>query len=343
MLKNKYNEFLDLIGNNLIELGYKKERKKGVFTSSRNGKIKKIEYVMLKNREFGEVRASIAVEYPALKQSILKTFQYQLKKNEIFKTYICNLPEVHTWNDFVFCEDTDMELFTEMVTSIFIEKVLPFLNQFDDDISIIKFFEYDYWLVTSDYASAGQKIIDYYFVWAGLCIINDFCKEAALILEYALSKGIDGEIKKYILDWEKEKKSEKQKKSEYLLTPQRKVFIALTPEEVREFLYEIDGKMMSYIIIVNPITQNYIQIAGATGEYIVEAREYCDETFAHYRYRKDNAMTQKRRLPFQGTFMQVYENEVVSFKETLHLILAYLENSCIDHNDNWGNITDMFL
>lgn len=339
MLRNKYLDFLNFISKELSELGFVRKRKKEVFYCEINNKIKKIEFIMTKRRDIGEIIVSVSVEYPQLNELITELTHHNLKRSNIFSTYICNLPDMNLTSDFVFCDDTNMAYFSEMVAVLLKDKVIPYLMEYENDICIIKMFEYNNRIMSALYSSKGKLVIDYYLIWAGLCILNNLCCEAAMILHYAMSKVQEPEIKKYLLEIEELTKCREQKNVWYLKTPKEKIFIDPSIKEIKEFLYTLDGNIHSYIIIENSITHNYIQIAGASGEFIVEVREHSGNDYKHYRYKKKTEDNSKRNLPFQGGFMQVRVNEIINLKEILK-VLDYLKNEYTINEDNWDDITD---
>lgn len=339
MLREKYLDFLNFISNDLSKLGFVKKRKKEVFYCEINNKIKKIEFIMIKRRDIGEIVVNVSVEYPKLNELITKVTYHNFKRNNIFSTYICNLPDVNQTSDFVFCDDTNMAYLSEMVAVLLENKVIPYLMEFDNDITIIKMFEYNNRIMSALYSSKGKLVTDYYLIWAGLCILNNLCCEATMIMHHAMSKVEESDIKGYLTEIEELTKCREQKNAWYLKTPKEEIFIDPSIKEIKEFLYALDGKVHSYIIIVNSITHNYIQIAGASGEFIVEVREHNGNDYKHYRYKKKTEDNSKRNLPFQGGFMQVRVNEIVNFKEILK-VLNYLNNEYIISENYWEDITD---
>jgi len=340
MLRDKYLEFLNLISSDLSELGFIKKRKKEVFYCEINNKIKTIvEFIMTKRRDIGEIVVKVSVEYPELNELLTELTHYNFKRNNIFSTYICNLPDVNLTGDFVFCEDTNMVYLSEMVADLLKNKVILYLMEYDNDISIIKMFEHYNRNISVLYSSKGKLVVDYYLIWAGLCILNNLCNEATMIMHYAMTKVQDTETKGYLLEIEEIVKCKEQKNAWYLKTPKEEIFIEPTIEEIKEFLYALDGNIHSYIIIENSLTHNYVQIAGASGEFIVEIREYNGNDYKHYRYKKKTEDNNKRNLLFQGRFMQVRVSEIVHFKEVLKA-LGYLNNEYIISEDNWEDITD---
>lgn len=339
-MKDKYNEFLILIGNKLVDFGYKKDRKKGSFSSKINNKTKKIEFSMKKYGDRGEISVLVSVEYLLLQNLLSKIIQKDLKRKNIFATYICNIPEIHVSNDFIYTIDTNMLFLAEMVIEILNDKVIPYLSNFDNDISVIKMFEYHDRLLCAKYYSSSKLINDYYFIWAGICLLNNFYIEALSILEFIKNKETEKDIEVYILEIKKNFENINQQSSWHLITPQKGLYINPTYEELKDFLFKLDGSLKSFIILENSITQNFIQVAGVSGEFIIELREYYGKKFKHYRFRKRNESYNRRKLLFQGRYISVLDNEITDYNETLKLVLGYLEQKSITNVEDWVEITD---
>lgn len=145
-------------------------------------------------------------------------------------------------------------------------------------------FEYNNRIMSALFSSKGKIVIDYYMIWAGLCMLNNLCCEATMIMHHAMSKVEESDIEGYLTEIEELTKCREQKNAWYLKTPKGEIFIEPSLKEIKEFIYAyLDGKVHSYIIIVNSITQNYISIAS--GEFIVEVREHNGNDYKHYRMR----------------------------------------------------------
>ena len=339
MLKDRYDDFLTLAGEKLSGVGYRKDRKKGLFLSESEGKVRRIEFRMRKKGDIGNIDVLVSVEYPLLNGLISQITSENLKGTRMFDTYAENLPGIRMPNGFTFCEDTDMEYLTEMLADLINDRVVPFFSRFDSDISMIRMFERNQIWYKGD-AENGKKSQDYYFRWAGLCFLNHFYQEGLEILKYASLERNVPEIKQYWPEIEKMVENGKQRDSWYLKTTTDQICVSPSDEEIEEYLYGLDGRLHSFIVMINPATQNYIQAAGASGEFIVEVREYHGEDYIHYRYCRRQGEGGVRKLPCQFGFMKVSENEVVSRREAVRILLEYLRHGSMYHKEDWKDITD---
>ena len=280
------------------------------------------------------------IEYPALNKMVSQITGRKQEIASIYSYNIGDLPDINVPASFNFCKDTNMNCLAELLIYIIRHRILEYLDQFNEDAAIIKMFEYNrIWYPGAD--SYDRKSEDYYLKWTGLCLINRHYAEVVEVTKYAMLNRNTPEIGQYLSEIQRIAEEGEQKESWYLLTQMEEVYIDPTDKELKEFLYHMDGEHQSFFVIVNSITQNYIQIAGASGEFVIEVCEQYGKEQVHYRYGSCIREGKERDLPFQFGFMQVHDTETVSYYETVKVLLKYMRDGCMYRKEKWINITDL--
>ena len=83
------------------------------------------------------------------------------------------------------------------------------------------------------------------------------------------------------------------------------------------------------LLLLIQLRRIIFQIAGASGEFVIEECEQYGKEHVHYRYGSCIREGKERDLPFQFGFMQVHDTETVSYYETVKVLLKYMRDGCM--------------
>lgn len=339
MAKKKFEEFLAIMEIFFVQQGYQKSKKKGEYHKSVSGKIIKIRIVLSSVKSggnLGEIRAFISLEYPELEKmtSILKEIQYK-KGNDLFIQDIALFCGERSYYALNFSTHSNMKNVAIAMEVKLVQYVFPLMDKYEEDEKIFNDFEnYD----TSwryDYFSVGHVDIDFYLRWISLCVLHRYIKESFIILENIPSSfGLETK-KEEIKNKLKVLCSTKEQANSFYLLIGDDIYINPKEDDIRNGLFQLDGLRKYFLILEDSKRGNYLQIAGGSGEYIVEIRLYNSQGYVHYVARTESKEQNMKKIFYGEGYLDIQASQVLSIKEAYEIACKYLLDQGLHKNYNW--------